>query len=63
MTRDEMVLLSLDDIIENAPELGMSAFPFIELKKEIEKIIKERDELKAIVFDSRIKRFEKEVYF
>ena len=45
MTRDEMVLLSLDDMIDNAPELGLLALPFIELKKEFERIMKERDEL------------------
>lgn len=59
MTRDEMVLLSLDDMIRNAPELGISTLPLIELKNEFKRIMKERDELKAIVFDSTIKRFER----
>ena len=59
MTRDEVVLLSLDDIIRNAPELGVSACSFIELENEFKRIMKEQDELKAIVFDSAIKRFER----
>lgn len=39
-----MVLLSLDDMIKNAHEVGISALPFIELKNEFERIMKERDE-------------------
>ena len=63
MTRDEMVLLSLDDMIRNAHELGISACSFIELKNEFKRIMKERDELKAIVFDSAVKRFERRKYY
>ncbi|MBR5202675.1 MAG: hypothetical protein IKW45_05370 [Clostridia bacterium] len=44
MTRDEILLLSLDNMIETAPEIGISSIPFMEIKKDVERIIKERDE-------------------
>lgn len=44
MTRDEKLIESIDNLIELAPELGILPFGFECIKKEIERLIKERDE-------------------
>ena len=47
MTRDERdrnLLDGIDNLIKVAPELGISPFGFECLKKEVERLIKERDE-------------------
>ena len=63
MPRDKMVLLSLDDMINNASKVGLSALPFVELKKEFERIMKERDELKATILDNQIKKIERRCFY
>lgn len=47
--RDENLLEGIDNLIKVAPELGISPFGFECLKKEVERLIKERDEARERV--------------
>ena len=42
--RDKNLIEGIDNLIKVAPELGISPFGFECLKKEVERLIKERDE-------------------
>ena len=42
--KDKVLLSSIDEMIKDAPNIGIMPLVFIQLKKEVERIIKERDE-------------------